>query len=293
MAGRAPQRDRDARAPPPISAPSGRARSAQPQSGPWEMPSAAAPIPAPSSSVPTASGRRARRGAERGTRRVPATIARPTGTLMRNSARQPTVSTSTPPIAGPAAAASAPAALHSPIAAARRSGGASISTTASDAGIIAAAAAPWSARETSSSSSVGASAQASENIVKAVTPASSSARRPTTSATPTRRGEQGGEHDRVDRDQPGGAADGGAGEVAADVGDREVRHRGVEKGEEGGAGRDEQDARSRVAARGTAAVGGGEGAVSVRDMMSPAVDKKHDRSYFCITTRTIVLLFLP
>ena len=66
-------------------------------------------------------------GRARGRRRAPATIAIPTGTLIRNSERQPNVSTSTPPSAGPAAAASAPAALQAPIAAARRSGGTSAS----------------------------------------------------------------------------------------------------------------------------------------------------------------------
>ena len=102
---------------------------------------------------------------------------------MTNSARQPTWSTRTPPIAGPAAAASAPAALQAPIAAARRSGAVSESTTASEAGIIAAAAAPCRARATSSVGRLGASAHSRLKSVKPPTPAISSARRPTTSAT--------------------------------------------------------------------------------------------------------------
>ena len=110
-------------------------------------------------------------------------IASPTGTLIRNSARQPTTSTSTPPSAGPAAAAIAPAALQAPIAAARRSGAVSASTTASEAGIIAAAAAPWSPRVASNAGSEGASAQARLSAVNPPTPARRSVLRPTTSAT--------------------------------------------------------------------------------------------------------------
>ena len=66
------------------------------------MPSASAPMPAPSSSGARRVGQAAPlAAARRGRSRAPATIARPTGTLMRKSARQPSVSTSTPPSAGP------------------------------------------------------------------------------------------------------------------------------------------------------------------------------------------------
>jgi hypothetical protein len=140
-------------------------------------------MPAPKSAMPAASGSRPRLVGVAGMSFVPATIATPNGTLMTNSDRHPSASTSTPPIAGPAAAGSAPAALHAPIAAARRSGGVSTRTTASDAGITAAAAAPWSARAASRTPSDGASAHASDITVKPATPASIRVRRPTMSAT--------------------------------------------------------------------------------------------------------------
>ena len=96
--------------------------SVQPQSEPCAIPSAAAPTPRPSSTVPTASGSRPPvppAGRPSGRRK---TIARPTGTLIRNSARQPTRLDQHAAERRPGGRGQRAAALQAPIAAARRSG---------------------------------------------------------------------------------------------------------------------------------------------------------------------------
>ena len=216
--------------------------SPQPHTGPWEIPSAAAAMPAPSRRVPTASGRRCRRGAERGISRVPATIARPTGTLMRNSARQPTVSTSTPPIAGPGGrgerAGGAPQPDRRRAALRRRVHEHDGERRGDHRRRRRALECARHEQELERGSE-----RAREREGRERRDAREQQRAPADDVGhPPRRGEQRGEHDRVDRDQPGGGADRGAGEVAAHVGDGEVRDGRVEQGQERRAGGDEQHA---------------------------------------------------
>ena len=237
-------------------------------------------MPAPSSRVPTASGRGPRRGAERGISRVPTTIASPTGTLMRNSARQPTVSTSTPPIAGPgcggegAGSAPQPDRRRPPL---RRR----VHQDDRERGRDHRRGRRALQRARDEQQLERRRQRAGEREEREGADAGLQQRPPADDVRDAPRGgEQRGEHDRVDRDQPRGAADGGAGEVAAHVAHREVGDGRVEQGEEGRAGRDEQDAALARRARGTAAAGG-EGAVSVKDMVSPDVDKKARSVVLC------------
>ena len=163
----------------------------------------------------------------------------PSGTLMQNSARQPNASTRTPPSAGPATAATDADAAHRPIAPGRRSGGVSASTNASDAGSSIAAPTPCTPRAASSRPNVGATAASSDAAVKTPTPAAN--RRPAADQVgePPGGSQQRREQDRVERHDPRqrGHADA---EVAGEVGDRQVRDRDVEEGEEGGAAGEQQ-----------------------------------------------------
>ncbi len=97
---------------------------------------------------------------------------------MRKIARQPTVSTSQPPITGPSAPVIAPAAAQVPIARPRSSPENPAPRMARLDGISSAAPTPWTARPASNSPRLGASAQASEARLNSISPAANTCFRP-------------------------------------------------------------------------------------------------------------------
>ena len=136
------------------------------------------------STWPTGSGRRGRAARDSGMwRRVRTSAARPIGRLIRKIERQPTVSTSTPPIRGPAAMETPPTAPHTPMARARSAGSVKVLVMIDIAtGLSIAPPTAWTMRKTMSQSRLGASEHSREPAVKATRPATNTLRRPIRSA---------------------------------------------------------------------------------------------------------------
>ena len=120
--------------------------------------------------------------------RARTTTATDSGRLSQKAARQPSVSISMPPSAGPMAVVIADAPAHVPMARPRRSGGKAAERIARLCGTRSAAPKPWTARAAISQPTVGARAQASEASANTTVPVSNSRRRPNRSpaAPPTR-----------------------------------------------------------------------------------------------------------
>ena len=117
-------------------------------------------------------------------RRVSTTATTPTGTLTRNTLRQPSDSVSSPPTVGPTAVATLAMAVHRPMARALLVGsGKAADTSARDVTLTAAAATPWTPRATLSTSIDGASPEATDASVNTTSPSTYSRRRPVRSAT--------------------------------------------------------------------------------------------------------------
>jgi len=159
--------------------------SPQPQSVPSTIPSESAATATVTRTTPTGSGSRVAESsrASRSSRRPASQATTPIGTFTRNTQRQSTRSTMTPPSDGPLAAATAPTAPHTPTAVARIVGGNSARTSASEAGSISEAPIAWTARAAISTPSVGAAPQMAEAAQKTSRPAKKIRRRPTRSAT--------------------------------------------------------------------------------------------------------------
>ncbi|CAL9508240.1 hypothetical protein SUDANB21_03594 [Streptomyces sp. enrichment culture] len=103
---------------------------------------------------------------------------RASGTLIRNTQRQPGPSTSQPPRNGPTAAPMPPKPDHRPTARPRSSGWKDAWISAREPGVSSAPPAPWSARAAISTYSFGAIPQSREAVANHSTPTTNTRRRP-------------------------------------------------------------------------------------------------------------------
>ena len=197
------------------------------------MPSASAPTPATSRALPSTSGRTPPGSrVSRSRRRAGTSAASPIGTLTKNTQRQPSWSTSTPPSDGPSAAATAPVALQIATAVARRSGGNSGSSRAREVGTRIAPPAACSTRAATSRLRRGRHAAQHRRGDERGHSDQEHAPPADEVGEPPGRHEQRREHDVVGVQHPGQVGARGLGEVALDVGERDVHDRHVEEAHE-------------------------------------------------------------
>ena len=155
------------------TAPAGRPRPDRDEmaSIPADADAASRTVPPRSAPRPRSSWPSSRVRLVRGSRYQPATTAsKPTGTLMRNTQRQPTVPTRTPPTTGPHARPTAWAAAWIPSAARRLRAGTLVTTSATLFACSSAAPAAWTTRSTISTPSEGASPQAADAPANSTNP---------------------------------------------------------------------------------------------------------------------------